>query len=65
MAATKGDMPFRDLYTKRLSSLIAAMGSSYAGCIVSSHLIQLVCVNQCGHHPLRAITVFNRHPKKV
>jgi hypothetical protein len=31
MAATKGVKPFRDLHTKRLSSLIAAMGSSYEG----------------------------------
>jgi hypothetical protein len=31
MAATKGDKPFRHLHTKRLASLIAAMGSSYKG----------------------------------
>jgi hypothetical protein len=31
MAATKGGKPFRHLYAKRLSSLIAAMGSSYGG----------------------------------
>jgi hypothetical protein len=31
MAATKGGKPFRHLQTKRLASLIAAMGSSYKG----------------------------------
>jgi hypothetical protein len=31
MAATKGGKPFRHLHPKRLSSLIAAMGSSYGG----------------------------------